>query len=98
MFLPALSWTGELSLISLDYIAEAKHFLIFVSEFLLRMSHIKESLLQVCGMDRTQALHCVLLILTLKVCVCMCACVLCCSVHVNVLTEALFALHILFCR
>lgn len=71
MFLPALSWTGELSLFSLDYIAEAKHFLIFVSEFLLRMSHIKESLLQVCGMDRTQALHCVLSILTLA-CVCVC--------------------------
>lgn len=71
MFLPALSWTGELSLFSLDYIAEAKHFLIFVSEFLLRMSHIKESL-QVCGMDRTQALHCVLSILTLKARACVC--------------------------
>lgn len=75
MFLPALSWTGELSLFSLDYIAEAKHFLIFVSEFLLRMSHIKESLLQVCGMDRTQALHSVLSILTLKAPACVCVCV-----------------------
>lgn len=92
MFLPALSWTGELSLFSLDYIAEAKHFLIF----LLRMSHIKESLLQVCGMDRTQALHCVSSILTLKARVCVC--VLCCLVHVNVLTDAPFTLHILFCR
>lgn len=97
MFLPALSWTGELSLFSLDYIAEAKHFLIFVSEFLLRMSHIKESL-QVCGMDRTQALHCVLSILTLKARACVCVCVLCCLVHVNVLTDAPFTLHILFCR